>query len=891
MMMSTKLRPLALLALGLCAASAQSQTIATGARHALAVAADGSVLAWGDNRQGQLGAGRADDVQAVREIPLPAKAVAVQASATNALLLDDEGKVWSWGTNRKGQLGDGTLADRATPEVIFRNAARITFNGGDYGPSSLIDKDGQPWWWGPLPGGAVLARPERSAQVGARLVWLVQEGQTTAALDEQGVVWSWGPGAACASPMAPNGPVAMREVPPIRRFVLVDSTPRGLLPSGEERTPRSIIHAEDRDGNVWKWGSESMVSWASPTRHHAYCPPVRSSEGKALLAPYVGPAELLQDGAVFTKITGREYTPAVASQALSYMGLTDRGDVWLWRDALPPAPVGAITGAVRAASGAIDASVYSSRPGGLPSALPGQSGLLYITRDGRVHAKGSNANLHLATGRSVDAEPVSSPQRLPLPGPALSVHAQPASSFAVLRNGQVWSWGPGAIGQQWGTAGAADPMGWYTLPTAPAQVPIPASIRQLAVAQSRWLAVDNEGRVWSSGELGNGVPLSTHFTATLVGQGSGMPRARSVALALLGSDEGYLANPRYAMVLGVDGSVWTIGRMVFPLPPTLEEATLRLNTPQKVAGLPPDIGQITVAGGANGTAYYALDASGAVWFWGQHDSGLGGRAPADVPPETVAMVPSVLPLPAKAVSIHGGPFAFCAVLDDGTAYCRGRAFNGHLGLRFSLQAAIRELSIGGAEQAASPLAEARPGTLHLRLADGTVWAWGQGRYGQLGNGTFANAAEPVPVADEAGTGDLDLDPATPNVPAATQPPFRVRTRLAGNLRALSFRAEVFGAAGAGGATTNVYAIATADLRTWMQLDGQGQWSLLRSPVPAALANVPLAGEARSVALPLLPQLAGTGLAGVRVFVGQGRDAQEMLQAQRFREVLELAPED
>ena len=872
--------------LGLGAATAQGQTIATGARHSLALTADGSVLAWGDNRQGQLGAGRADDVQAVREIPLPAKAVAVQASATNALVLDEEGNVWSWGTNRKGQLGDGTLADRATPQVIFRNAARITFNGGDYGPSSLIDKDGQPWWWGPLPGGAVLALPERSAQVPARLVWLVQEGQTTAALDEQGVVWSWGPGAACAGPMAPNGPVAMREVPPIRRFVLVDSTLRGLLPSGEERTPRSIIHAEDRDGNVWKWGAESLSSsWGSPTRHYAYCPPVRSSEGGALLAPYAGPAELLQDGAVFTKVTGREYSPAVASQALSYMGLTDRGDVWLWRDALPPAPVGAITGAVRAASGAIDASVYSSRPGGLPSALPGQSGLLYVTRDGKVHAKGSNANLHLGTG------PVSSPQKLPLPAAARSVHAQATSSFALLQDGRVWAWGFGAAGPRWGEM-LPQPMGWYTLPTEPAQLPIPARIRQLAVAQSRWLAVDSEGRVWSSGDLGNGALPSAHFTPTLVAQSNGMPLARSVALALSYGDDGYLNNRRYAMVLGVDGSVWTIGRMFFPLPPTLGELTLRLNTPQKVAGLPSSIGQIAVASGTNGSAYYALDASGAVWFWGQHDSGLGGRSTAEMPPEeTVAMVPSVLPLPAKAVSIHGGPFAFCAVLDDGSAHCRGWAFNGHLGMRFSLQAAVKELSIGGAGQAANPLAETLPGTLHLRLADGTVWAWGQGRYGQLGNGTFANAAEPVPVADESGTGDLDLDPATPNVPAATQPPFRVRTRLAGNLRALSFHAEVFGAAGAGSASTNVYAFATADLRTWMQLDGQGQWSLLRSPVPAALANVPLAGEARSVALPLLPQLAGTGLAGVRIFVGQGRDAQEMLQAQRFREVLELAPED
>ncbi len=884
-------RHLGWLLLALCSTTAQAQTIATGARHAMAIAADGSVLAWGDNRQGQLGQGRTLYAETAREIPLPARAVAVQASSTNALVLDEQGNVWSWGTNRKGQLGDGTQADRATPQVIFRNAARITLNGGDYAPSSLIDKDGQPWWWGPLPGGAVQARPERSAQVPARLVWLVQEGLTTAALDDQGVMWSWGAGAACASSTAPGGPVAMRDVPPIRKFVLVDTTSRGLLPSGEERTPRSIIHAEDHDGNVWKWGSESLSSWGSPTRHFSYCPPVRSPESRPMLSVYPGPAELLRDGTVFTRIMGRDYTSGTASLALSYVGLTDKGDVWLWRDALPPAPLGAIAGAIRVASGAVDASAYSSRPAGLPSTLPGQSGLLYVTRDGKVYAKGSNANLHLATGRSLDTGPVSSPQKLPLPGAALSVHAQPGSSFAVLRDGRVWAWGLGAAGQQLGES-AVDPMGWYTPPTEPAQVPIPASIRQLAVAQSRWLAIDAGGRVWSSGDLGNGASPSQHFTPTLVGQASGLPLARSVALALLHGDDGYLNNRRYAMVLGVDGSVWTIGRMVIPWPDTLEEFAARLSTPQKVAGLPPSIGQIAAATGANGTAYYALDASGAVWFWGQHDNGLGGRSVAEVPADqTTAWVPYVLPLPGRAVSIHGGEFAFCAVLDDGSAYCRGKAFNGHLGMRFSLHAAVKELSIGGAEQATAPLAERSAGTLHLRLADGTVWAYGQGRFGQLGIGTFANAAEPVPVVDEAGSGDLDLDPATPNVPTGNRPPFRVKTRLAGNLRSLSFGAEVFGSAALGSGSSNIYAFATADLRTWMQLDEQGQWSLLRSPVPAAMGNVQLASEGRSVPLALLPQFVGTGLAGLRLFVGQGRDAQEMLSARRFREVLELAPED
>ncbi len=141
-------------------------------------------------------------------------------------------------------------------------------------------------------------------------------------------------------------------------------------------------------------------------------------------------------------------------------------------------------------------------------------------------------------------------------------------------------------------------------------------------------------------------------------------------------------------------------------------------------------------------------------------------------------------------------------------------------------------------------------------------------------------------------GDLDLDPATPNVPTANRPPFRVQTLLAGNLRSMSFSGEVFGSAGTP-AGSNVYAMAAAGAPgkgTWVQLDAQGSWGPLRWPVPAVVSNVQLTSEVQSVPLNVLPQLGGTGLEGLHLYIGYGRDVDEMLAARRFREVLELAPE-
>jgi alpha-tubulin suppressor-like RCC1 family protein len=881
--------PLATTLLLFCAATlpslqAHAQTIATGARHGLSLQADGSVLAWGDNRQAQLGQGRTVYAATAREIALPAKAAMVRTSRTSALVLDEQGNVWSWGRNLRGELGDGTRADRSTPQVIFRGARSIV-NGGERAPSFLIDSEGKPWWWGPLPTGVDATAPQRAAaRVPAPLVRILHSARTTVALDERGMVWSWGEGVACAASAAYTAqPVAMRDVPPLVDFMVAASAP---VADRWGNVPREVsasrITGKAADGTRWTWGTDPLYRSQTtlPPPQKTDCPPVRlaasATNGYDPFDPYRNAMhpDLVRNGVqIKTIVSGGD----------GYLGWTAEGDLWRWRYVSPNETPGWQVSLEKLATNVVDASGSATEPLGLTSVW------MYITRDGKLHALGSNTGLHLATPAS-EMESSASPHKVALPAPAISVHASGTGSHALLQDGRVYAWGTGATQYD----ASASFIGGLP-PQVPTPVALPAPIRKLATALGQWLAVDAAGKVWSSG--GWGVSPPTHMRPVIVGESSGMPLARDVAVG--GNGRG--------LILGVDGSVWRIGSNggTGYLPPGTDifsaTAIAWLYTPRKVLGLPGTIVQVATVDDGYG-ASYALDAAGTVWFWGYRmNNGIAGQDGNALPvADWLVQEPMVLPMPGKAVSIHGGEFNACAVLQDGTAQCYGKLFNNHLGRRLRMHAPITAVSMGMDEdKQLTSIFNQRGGSVHLRLADGTVWALGQGRYGQLGTGAYASTAEPVPVAGEAGRGELDLAPATPNAPTtasptdARRPPFRVNMELAGSPRSLAFKGEVFGSVSTP-AGANLYALATLGVpgpgSTWMQLDAQGHWGPLGWPVPAVASNLQLTGEAQSAPLTLLPRLDGPGLEGLRLFIGYGSDVDEMLRAGRFREVLELGPD-
>lgn len=98
--------------------------LATGSEHTVALLDDGSVWAWGNNQYGQIG----DGTTTARQMPVMVIAppmasetgvasIAVGANHSLAVLAD--GTLLAWGNNKNGQLGDSTTANRTKPRPVI----------------------------------------------------------------------------------------------------------------------------------------------------------------------------------------------------------------------------------------------------------------------------------------------------------------------------------------------------------------------------------------------------------------------------------------------------------------------------------------------------------------------------------------------------------------------------------------------------------------------------------------------------------------------------------------------------------------------------------------------------------------------------------------------------
>ena len=128
--------------------------ISSGGIYTIALKDDGTLLSWGNNYYGQLGLDdntsdrlvptvimQDDNVTAINNI------IAIQTGSAHALAIKTDGTLLAWGSNRFGQLGDGSTTQRNRPVEVSGAIDIIAVAAGDFHTIALKG-DGTLLTWG-----------------------------------------------------------------------------------------------------------------------------------------------------------------------------------------------------------------------------------------------------------------------------------------------------------------------------------------------------------------------------------------------------------------------------------------------------------------------------------------------------------------------------------------------------------------------------------------------------------------------------------------------------------------------------------------------------------------------------------------------------------------------
>lgn len=180
-------------------------TIAAGEAHSCAIRDDQTTWCWGRNNVGQLGAGQRDlrDRTTPVEVAASTRFKALAAGLAHTCALADDGSVWCWGSNALGQLSGESDSDTPMRVMALPRATAIAVG---YAHSCALAEDGTVWCWGDNGSGQLgnthmkeLRKPEMVLMEGDQPFLEIRQiaagGNTTCAVDGSGdspELWCWG---------------------------------------------------------------------------------------------------------------------------------------------------------------------------------------------------------------------------------------------------------------------------------------------------------------------------------------------------------------------------------------------------------------------------------------------------------------------------------------------------------------------------------------------------------------------------------------------------------------------------------------------------------------------------------------------------------------------------
>ena len=745
--------------------------IAAGANHNMVLTSDGTVYIWGWNYHGQLGNNtktNSNTIVAVQTIGTPLagkKIVKIAAGQGHSLALADDGTVYTWGRNDTGQLGNNTTTDAMLPVAVTVNGTPMSnktiveiASGARH--SLAIDSSGKVYAWGHNGSGqlgnnstvnaltpvAVQAPADKNIIQVSGSGWL---GASSSALTSNGAVYSWGRG---FDGQLGDGTNNDSSVPVITTINLVD-------------TPSTPTHVMAKPGDT-----TAIISWQAPIVSGG-----QNITGYVLQYQAVGASSWttinVAAAATSHTITGltNDQTYRVRLTAKTTAGTGDFSNVVLVTPHAKPTitnvspAIGPIAGGQNVTLTGANFVLKNKK---IMQTVNGNGYSLALSADGTVYTWGRNEYGQLGNGVTATNSPVPVAVKTagtPMEGKTIvQISAKVWYALALASDGTVYSWGFNSWGQLGnGTSGTANNA---SAPVAVKTAGTPMegkTIVQVAAGATHSLALATDGTIyaWGKNEYGQlGNDSTTNSSVPVVVKTAGTPMAGKTIIQI---HAGY----EHSLALASDGTVYAWGRNNSGQLGKNDATDAHIPTAVRTLGTPM-AGKVIVQLAAGNSQSMALASDGTIYTWGWNQYGQLGNGTTTNSRIPVAVVTTGTPMAGKTISqIAAGNAHALAMTDDGTVYAWGWNQYGQLGnnstINSSLPVAVKTTGTPLAGKIITQITSGGSPNSLVLANDGTMYTWGWGQYGQLGNGTIGTDAK-TPLAVST-TPPSALAPSAPKV--------------------------------------------------------------------------------------------------------------------------------
>lgn len=372
----------------------------------------------------------------------------------------------------------------------------------------------------------------------------------------------------------------------------------------------------------------------------------------------------------------------------------------------------------------------------------GGASIYALKEDGTVWAWGLNHVGQLGDGTTSTTR--AKPVRVSGLTDVKAILSENLSAYALKEDGTVWAWGRNQ-----------DPSDndRTLIPDRTSPAPVFGFTDIESMVTGSWMGIvslyglRSDGTVWAWGDNHSGQ----------LGDGSTSTRLSPVQVLGLNGVVSIAAGERAAYAVASDGTLWAWGDNSSG---QLGDGTQtdRL-TPVRVIGLPAIAHVHPADEGA-----YAIATDGSLWAWGSNRPYFWGTVEGALgvgDSEAFVLAPARVNVPVAVAGISTGLRSSYALGTDGSVWAWGANNVGQLGLGRDSSQPV-PAGVPGLSEIVAISTDRSSGsscTLALR-ADGSLWAWGSGWRGQMGDGATDSAATPQPVPGVDGAKDVFVVGAT-----------------------------------------------------------------------------------------------------------------------------------